>query len=82
MLPIFYRRRVPLIGFFFIGVIFVGDCLVAQPSFIFGSASANSAYKNTYIAGTILTFVVAIGSGVYRVLQVRNSKTLQNLYIE
>ena len=64
-----FRSRVPLIGFLFILVIFLGDCLVSQPSFLFGTSTGNSAYQDTYAIGTVLTFVVAVGSGCYRVLQ-------------
>jgi len=69
------RSRVPLIAFIFICVIFFGDCLVAQPSFFFGSTSVNSSvYEQTYTMGTVLTLVVAIGSGCYRVLQATSSQ--------
>lgn len=64
-----FRSRVPLIGFLFILVIFLGDCLVSQPSFMFGTTTDTSAYQDTYAIGTVLTFVVAVGSGCYRVLQ-------------
>ena len=42
---------------------------MAQPSFLFGTSTADSIYQDTYAIGTVLTFVVAVGSGCYRVLQ-------------
>merc|ERR1719419_723580 len=63
------RSRVPLIAFIFITLIVFGDCLVAQPSFLFGSDLGYSVYSRTYTVGAVLTLVVAIGSGCYRVLQ-------------
>lgn len=68
------RSAFPLIGALFIVVIIFGDCLVAQPSFIFGSVTANSMYKETYAEGAVITLVVAFGSGCYRVLQATSGR--------
>ena len=63
------RSGFPPIGSLFIFMIIVGDCLVAQPSFIFGSATANAMYKETYVQGAVITLAIAFGSACYRVLQ-------------
>ena len=42
--------------------IIVGDCLVAQPSFLFGSATTTN-FTGTYVQGTLLTLIVAFLCG-------------------
>ena len=69
-----HRSAFPLIGALFIVVILLGDCLVAQPSFVFGSETANSMYRETYVKGAAITLVVAFGSGCYRVLQATSGR--------